>query len=260
VIKKDKSEYQIQSVSNALDILEFFQGEEDEISLSEFSKRLKIQKNTTVKLLATLEFRGYIDHNKTTDDFRLGLKTLELRRNFIYHSGLKRRSRPVLENLVKECNESSYISLLKDFSIIYLDCVETDMIVRVVSRIGSWLPAYCTAAGKSQIAYMSEDELDKHLHATEFRTYTANTITDGDTLKQQLRQIAIQGYAINNEEMEIGVKGVSAPIRDYTQRIIGAVSISGPSSRFSTERMENELIPLVLKAAMEISGSLGFKN
>ena len=214
--KKEKSEYLIQAVSHALDLLEQFYDDVDELGVTELSKRLKLHKNNVFRLLATLESRGYIEQNKVTENYRLGLKTLELGQTFIKQMGLLRQSRPVLEALVKECNETTYVAILKESSIVYLDVVETDLTVRVVPRVGARLPAYGTAAGKVQFAFMTEEELD------------------------------------------VGVRCVGAPIRDYTRRIIGAVSISGPSMRFSDERMEKELIPLVQRAAEEISTKLGY--
>src|SRR5512138_3262385 len=256
--KKEKSEYIIQAVDHALDLLEQFHDDVDELGVTELSKRLTLHKNNVFRLLATLESRGYIEQNKITENYRLGLKTLELGQTFVRQMGLLRQARPVLETMVKECNETSYVAILKDFHIIYLDVVETDLTVRVVPRVGSRLPSYCTAAGKVQIAYMTEEELDHYLPSKELKGYTPSTITDRDEFKAHLKKIAEQGYAIDNEEMDIGVCCVGAPIRDYTRRIIGAVSISGPSMRFSMERMEKELIPLVIKAGEDISTKLGF--
>lgn len=256
--KKDKSEYIIQAVDHALDLLEQFQGDVDELGVTELSKRLKLHKNNVFRLLATLESRNYIEQNRVTENYRLGLKTLELGQTFIKQMGLLRQSRPVLEALVKECNETTYVAILKESHIVYLDVVETDLTVRVVPRVGSRLPAYCTAAGKIQLAYMTEEELDHYLPNKELKGFTPSTITDRDAFKAHLKKIAEQGYAIDNEEMDIGVCCVGAPIRDYTRRIIGAVSISGPSMRFSKERMEKELIPLVIRAGEDISTKLGF--
>jgi DNA-binding IclR family transcriptional regulator len=256
--KKDKSEYIIQAVDHALDLLEQFHDDVDELGVTELSKRLKLHKNNVFRLLATLESRNYIEQNRVTENYRLGLKTLELGQTFIKQMGLLRQSRPVLESLVRECNETTYVAILKDSFIVYLDVVETDLTVRVVPRVGSRLPAYCTAAGKVQLAYMTDEELDHYLPGRELKRYTPSTITDRDELKAHLVQIAEQGYAIDNEEMDIGVCCVGAPIRDYTRRIIGAVSISGPSMRFSMERMEKELIPLVKRAGEDISTKLGF--
>jgi DNA-binding IclR family transcriptional regulator len=256
--KKEKSEYIIQAVDHALDLLEQFQGDVDELGVTELSKRLKLHKNNVFRLLATLESRSYIEQNRVTENYRLGLKTLELGQTFIKQMGLLRQSRPVLEALVKECNETTYVAILKDFHIVYLDTVETDLTVRVVPRVGSRLPAYCTAAGKVQLAYMTDEELDNYIPSKELKRYTPNTISDKEQLKKHLAKVAEQGYAVDNEELDNGVRCVSAPIRDYTRRIIGAVSISGPSMRFSDERVEKELIPLVKRAAEEISSKLGY--
>lgn len=256
--KKEKSEYIIQAVDHALDLLEQFHDEVDELGVTELSKRLKLHKNNVFRLLATLESRGYIEQNRVTENYRLGLKTLELGQTFIKQMGLLRQSRPILEALVRDCNETTYVSILKEFHIVYLDAVETDLTVRVVPRVGSRLPAYCTAAGKIQLAYMTEEELDNFLPTKELKRYTPNTVTGRDELKVDLKKVAELGYAIDNEELDIGVRCVAAPIRDYTRRIIGAVSISGPSMRFTEERMENELIPMVRKAGDDISAKLGY--
>lgn len=256
--KKEKSEYIIQAVSHALDLLEQFHDEVDELGVTELSKRLKLHKNNVFRLLATLESRNYIEQNKVTENYRLGLKTLELGQTFIKQMGLLRQSRPVIESLVKECNETTYVAILKDSHIVYLDVVETDLTVRVVPRVGARLPAYCTAAGKVQIAYMTDEELEHYLPAREMKRYTPKTLVDREELKKHLKVVSERGYAIDDEEMDVGVKCVGAPIRDYTRRIIGAVSISGPSMRFSDERLEKELIPLVIKAGEEISYKLGY--
>lgn len=256
--KKDKSEYIIQAVDHALDLLEQFHDDVDELGVTELSKRLKLHKNNVFRLLATLESRGYIEQNKVTENYRLGLKTLELGQTFIKQMGLLRQSRPVLEWLVKECNETAYVAILKEQSIVYLDVVETDLTVRVVPRVGSRLPAYGTAAGKVQIAYMPDEELEAFFPVKELKSFTPNTITDRELLRKHLKDVAERGYAIDNEELDLGVRCVGAPIRDYTRRIIGAVSLSGPSMRFTDERMEKELIPLVKQAAEEISMKLGF--
>jgi len=190
--KKEKSEYLIQSVSHALDLLEQFHDEVDELGVTELSKRLKLHKNNVFRLLATLESRGYIDQNRVTENYRLGLKTLELGQTFVKQMGLLRQSRPVLEWMVKECNETSYIAILKDFDIIYLDAVETDLTVRVVTRVGSRLPAYCSAAGKAQLAYLSEEELESYFAGKELKRYTQHTITGIEELKTKGWRLACE--------------------------------------------------------------------
>jgi len=257
--RKEKSEYMIQAVSHALDLLEQFHSDDvDELGVTELSKRLKLHKNNVFRLLATLESRGYIEQNKATENYRLGLKSLELGQTFIKKMGLLHQAKPVLEELVNECNETSYVAIFKDGYIVYLDVVETRLTVRVVSRVGTRLPAYCTAAGKVHLAFMSDEELESFLPNKELEAYTPLSITDRDELKRDLAKVVEQGYALDIEELDIGVRCVAAPIRDYTRRIVGALSISGPATRFSDERLEKELVPLVTRAAEELSTRLGF--
>jgi len=256
--KKDKSEYIIQAVSHALDLLEQFHGEVDELGVTELSKRLKLHKNNVFRLLATLESRGYIEQNRATENYRLGLKSLELGQTFIKQMGLLRQAKPILEHQVATCNETSYVAIFKEGHSVYLDVVETDLTVRVVSRVGSRLPAYCTASGKVHLANLSDEELLEMYPEPTFKTYTPTTIPSREALVAELKMIAEQGYAVDNEELDPGVRCVAAPIRDYTRRIVGAISISGPSMRMSDERIDKELIPLATKSAEDLSARLGY--
>ena len=118
-------------------------------------------------------------------------------------------------------------------------------------------------SGKSKFTFELESGSTKVNLSTRVNAFDLFQINEGileKKLKKQLKEIAEQGYAIDNEELDIGVRCVSAPIRDYTRRIIGAVSISGPSMRFLDERVDKELIPLVMRAAEEISSKLGFQK
>lgn len=258
--RKEKSEYIIQAVSHALDLLEQFHDDVDELGVTELSKRLKLHKNNVFRLLATLESRGYIEQNKATENYRLGLKSLELGQTFIKQMGLLRQAKPILDNMVDTCNETSYVAIFKEGHVVYLDVVETDMTVRVVSRVGSRMPSYCTAAGKVHLAFMSDEEINELLPSEELRTFTPTTIATRKDLKASLETVVEKGYAIDDEELDLGVRCVSAPIRDYTRRIVGAISVSGPSMRLTNERIENELVPLVLKSAEELSTRLGYNK
>ncbi len=258
MVKKDKSEYIIQAVSHALDLLEQFHGDIDELGVTELSKRLKLHKNNVFRLLATLESRGYIEQNKATENYRLGLKALELGQTFIKQMGLLRQAKPILEKMVEECNETSYVAIYKDNYIVYLDVVETNLTVRVVSRVGSRLPAYCTAAGKVHMAFMTDEELEELLGKIKFEQITPTTVSSPEAMREELAKVREQGYAMDDEELDLGVRCISAPIRDYTRRIVGAISISGPTMRVGDDRIKNELVPLVLKSATELSTRLGF--
>ncbi len=258
MVKKDKSEYIIQAVSHALDLLEQFHGDIDELGVTELSKRLKLHKNNVFRLLATLESRGYIEQNRATENYRLGLKALELGQTFIKQMGLLRQARPILDRMVEECNETAYVSIFKENHIVYLDVVETNLTVRVVSRVGSRLPAYCTASGKAHLAFMSDEEFESTMAEQNLVQHTPTTLANIDSLKKELEEVRTKGYAIDNEELDPGVRCIAAPIRDYTRRIVGAVSISGPNMRLDDKRLEDEVIPMILRAGEDLSTRLGF--
>jgi len=258
VARRKKSSYIIQSVTNALDLLEEFRGEETELGVTELSKRLGLHKNNVFRLLATLESRGYIEQNKVTGNYRLGLKVLELGQVFIKHMGLLKMARPILEEIVEKCNETSYLGLIRDDRVVYVDVVEARQPVRVISRVGVGLPVYCSAVGKAQIAFESADEVERILSETPMKRYTRNTITDKDELLRQLEAIRGQGYAIDDEEFDEGIRCVGVPVRDYTRRVVAGISISGPAYRFTDERLQEELIPLAVDAGKKLSARLGF--
>lgn len=257
--KRLKSCYSIQSVENALDVLEQIQNNCDGLGITELSNRLNMPKNKVFRILATLGDRDYVEQNNTLQKYGLGLKNLFLGQTFINQNGLLKQSRQVLEKLASNSHETSYVSVLRGFHVAYLEAVESDQIVRVVSRVGTKLPFYCTAAGKVLAAGINLECLLEHFHFDSIKKYTPNTINSLDALIDQLRYISQVGYAIDNEEFDYGVKCVGVPIRDYTKQIIGAVSISGPAMRMNTERLSHELIPLVKAAANEISSNLGFQ-
>lgn len=251
-------DYLIQSVSQALNILEQFQEEIDELSFNDFRNNLQLHKRSTTRLIATLEHRNYLELNKTTNRYRLGIMTLQLGQSVTKKMKLHNQSMPILKSLTEICNETSYIGVLKGSNVVYLDTVESSLPVRIVPSVGTMLPVHCTAAGKVLLANIIEMEQRRTISLSDIRQYTPNTITDLEHLIKQLESITMQGYALEDEEMDPGVRGVAAPIRDYTRHVVGALSISGPVTRFSDARIQNELVPMVKQAAEELSMRIGY--
>jgi DNA-binding IclR family transcriptional regulator len=257
--KRKKSDYIIQSVDHALDVMEAFHGEEDELGITELSRRLKLHKNNIFRILATLENRGYIDQNPVSDNYRLGLGTLELGQTYIRHTGLLRVARPVMEELNQKVNENVYIGILKDRYAFYLDVVESTHTVRVLSRVGCRVPTYCSAIGKAQLAFESPETISTIINKKELKKFTPNTISDRDKVIEHLGLVKEMGYAVDDEEWDEGVRCVGAPIFDYTRKVVGAISVSAPSVRLSSEKVKKELVPLLTKACEEVSTRLGYK-
>lgn len=257
MVRREKTNYVIQSVSHAFDVLEQFYANVDEIGVTELSKRLKLHKNNVFRLLATLEARGYIEQNKITENYRLGLKCLQLGQTFIHQMGLLAQSRAILEDLSKTTNESAYVAVRKGNSIIPLDFVEPSRPIRVVSFLGTVLPAHCTAAGKVHLVFEAETSASQHL-PTVLERYTENTIVDIGALREHMSKIGESGYAVEYGEFMEDVSAVAVPIRDYTRSLVGTLAVVGPGHRLTKETMHSDIAPALLKAGSELSRRLGF--
>lgn len=259
VTKREKANYTIQSVSHALDILESFTRTEDELGVTELSKRLGLHKNNVFRLLATLEHRGYIDQNKATENYRLGPKTLQIGSIFIEQRECRRQARPILENLAAASGETAVVAVLRANKVIYMDSVETDRTVRAVSRIGAMLPAHCTAVGKSQLAALSPAELERLYPEMNLPPLTERSIKTRDALLAELKKIAGKGYALENEECDLDVRSIAVPARDFSGNVIAAIGIVAPVARLTDERLDKGgVITLLLEAGRALSSKLGY--
>lgn len=256
MVRREKSNYIIQSVAHALDVLEQFHGSVDEIGVTELSKRLKLHKNNVFRLLATLEARGYIEQNKSTENYRLGLRCLQLGQTFIHQMGLLLQSRSVLEELSRATQESTFVAIRKGTAIIPLDFVEPARAVRVVSFLGTVLPTHCTAAGKIHLAFEADGAPGSIPDS--LARFTENTIVDRSALREQMKMIGETGYAVERGEFVDDVNAVAVPVRDYTRSLVGTLAVVGPAHRLADEAINQGIAPLLLKAGTELSKRLGF--
>lgn len=257
MVRREKTNYVIQSVAHALDVLEQFAGDTEELGVTDLSKRLKLHKNNVFRLLATLESRGYIEQNKSTENYRLGIRCLQLGQTFVQQMGLLRQARPIMEDVVKTCQETVYLSLLRRGGVVPLQSVEADRPVRIVSLLGQALPLHCTAAGKAHLAFESEEEIKSSLPDT-LERHTDKTIVQRNELIDDLRGVAERGYAVEAGEFLPDLMAIAVPIRDYTRTVVGSLSIAAPEYRMSSERIEKEIAPLAMRAGRDLSNRLGY--
>ena len=260
MVRRDKTNYVIQSVAHALDVLEQFFGDVDELGVTELSKRLKLHKNNVFRLLATLEARSYIEQNRATENYRLGIKCLLLGRRYIHHMGLVRQARPILTDLAKKCRESAYVAILRRDGVVPLEAAEPeDRAVRIMLPVGLTLPLHCTASGKAHLAFEPEEQLNATL-PEHLRRFTDHTIVDRAQLLEQLQNVARDGYAIDTGEFMDEVNSVAVPIRDYTRSVVGSLAVAGPAYRIAAERISSELVPALVEAGGEVSRRLGYNE
>ncbi len=257
-MRREKTNYIIQSVSHALDVLEQFTGDQDELGVTELSKRLKLHKNNVFRLLATLESRGYIEQNKTNESYRLGIRCLQVGQNYVSQMGLLKQAQPIIEGLSQSASETTFVAVLRKATVVQLAAVEPDRPIRLRASVGDTLPLHCTAAGKVHLAHIPPAELQENYLGTLTR-HTSNTLTDHVALQEHLRRVAEVGYGLEVGEHIEDVNAIAVPIRDYTRNVVGSLAVAGPSNRIDSDRIERELVPLMRQAGRDLSSRLGFE-
>lgn len=257
--KKPKGEYSIQTVINALRVLDAFRQAED-FGVTELAKELALHKNNVFRLLATLEDHGYVEQS-ADERYRLGLRSLQLGQAFLRGRQLVRRARPVMELLAAEIRESVHLATLRELEVVFLDGVEADRLVKAGTREGQRLPVHCTAAGKVLMGFAPQvlrESFDRNVNRNGLSLHTERTIVDTTKLLDHLRTVASQGYAIDFEECEEGLVCAAAPIFGPTGEVLAALSISGPAYRLGEERVHREIAPHLIAAATRLSRELGY--
>lgn len=244
-----------QSVERAIAILKAFSERTPERGINELARELKLHKSTVSRLVLALERGGLLTRNPETGGYRLGLELLVLAAAVTSHADIRDLARPYLRQLAERCQETANLSVLEGGQVVNLvRAVPTAREVRSIGQVGRRTPFHCTAAGKVLAAYLPEKELDRLL-AQGLAHYTPKTITNPDELRMELERVRESGYALALEELEAGLNVVSAPVSDAADKVVAAVSISGPASRLLSENLAS-LIGEVAGAARELSKHL----
>jgi DNA-binding IclR family transcriptional regulator len=169
-------------------------------------------------------------------------------------------ARPHMTALMEATAETVNLALFDGDGIIYVDQVaNSNSFLRMFTRVGTRAPLHCTGVGKACMACLPEDYVSEYWPTAEKTRYTDKTIVDETILRKELKTIKRQGYAVDNEEMELGVRCVASAIRRDKDNVVAAVSISGPSSRVTPERASH-IGKLVRQAANRISADLGYRE
>ncbi|MGB9662272.1 MAG: IclR family transcriptional regulator [Moorellaceae bacterium] len=256
--EKNNSKVQgVQAVDRALSILEALARAEGPVMLSALSAEVGLHVSTVHRLLTTLARRGFVEQEPYQGRYRLGLKLFEIGNRALYSLDIRAVARPYLRQLVEEFNETANLAVLDGSEVVYIDQVESKNMIKMLARPGTRGPAYCTGAGKVLLAGLTPSQLEKILSGIVLKRYTASTITDPELLKQELDKVREQGFALDRGELEEGVRCVAAPIKNHEQRVVAALSVSGPSSRITDDLLQGKLVEAVRAAAVSISEVLG---
>lgn len=248
----------VQSIERALSIIEELAKEDGELGVTELSHRLNLNKSTVHRLLSVLLKFKYVDKNFQTKKYRLGMKPLYLGGVILDRLDLRREAHDLLKKLAEEVNETVHLVIPDNDMALYIDKIDSNQTFRMRSQIGWYVPLHTTAVGKAILAFSPKEYVERII-AKGLKSYTENTITDPEKLLEHLEMVRKLGYAVDNEENEPGVRCVAAPIFDYRNKVIAALSISGSVLTITPER-----IPFLAKkakeCASEISRRMGWRS
>lgn len=247
----------IQAVERALKILDLFDEQDMELKITDISERMQLHKSTVHSLLKTLQVHGYIDQNTENGKYRLGMKLFE-RGNFVIHGlDIRKVAKRYLVDLSMKTGQTTHLVILDDKEGVYIDKVEGPLATILYSRIGRRIPIHSSGVGKALVAWKSEKELQSILDGYHYVAQTSKTITNERDFRKELEKIREQGYAIDNQENEPGVRCIAVPIRNHQGHVIAAVSISTLVSRVDDQELEH-FLQLLKEAANEMSEQMGY--
>lgn len=226
------------------------------LSLGDISAETDIPKSTALRLLTSLEQRGFVERD-SAGRFRIGLGLVDLVFAYLEDLDLVEQARAVLEELCKETGETVHLGIPSDREVVYIDKVESSQSLRMVSRVGARSPLSSTALGKAILAYAGEEFLSQVI-AAGLEARTVHTLVTPKALRADLASVRSAGYAVDREENKLGICCVAAAVRERSGRVVAAISVSGPSVRMD-EGVRAQMSVLVRRAADKISGRLGYR-
>lgn len=255
-MKTTTSASSVQSVDRTLDIIELLSTHPAGMALSDISERTGLHVSTVHRLLSTLTARGFVCKNIDTGKYRLTFRLFELGSRIANQSGVLSVATPFLRQLGIETEETVHLVLRDGDFVTYIYKHDASQsFVRMDSYVGLQNPMYCTGVGKSILARLPESEVASIWSRTPVTQFTATTIVTLAQMHQELEQVRRLGYAMDNEEHEIGVSCIAASICDFTGCPIAAISISAPSARIL--HFKDTFAPKLMATANEISTILG---
>ena len=245
------------AVERALDIFELLSSSKAGLTLSDLSNSLGVPKSSVHYLLNTLLRRGYLHRNDVTNRLLLGLKILTLHNAALESIELRRYAAPHLRRLMENSSLTVHLAVLDGDEVVLVDRLRPQAAARVATWIGKRMDLHCTAVGKAIMAYLPEEQFDRLARDRGFVRYNDNTMIMRQRLVEEIGRIRKCGYAIEDEEGEIGFRCVGCPIFDREGRITAAVSVAGTTAQVTAENVD-QLAESVKETALAISRGTGF--
>jgi len=246
-----------QLLERTVTILDCFTLDEPVLGVREVARKANLSSSTTGRLMSAMKGLGILNQDLETLAYMMGSKVLAWAGIYTVTSDVRTLALPVMVRLQDQTRETISLYVMEGNDRVCVERLESPETVRIVARVGRRIPLYAGSAGKVFLAFLPEARRDEILSGIELVPITRRTITDMDELKTNLHKIRRQGYAVSKGEWVLEASGVASPIFDQFGRIAAALTISGPSQRFTEEKI-HEISALVKPAAEEISRELGY--
>ena len=242
---------EIQSLARGLKILDILAQSREGVSITELASTLRVDKGSASRLVSTLAHYAYAEKDDTTRRFHLGPQVVRLSLSVLSRFSLREAARPFLQQLMERTGECAHLAVPAMGKVLYIEQVESPATLRVNAQVGSLNPLHCTALGKALLAF-GDLELPASLES-----FTPNTLKTHDALRKNLEQVRRQGYALDDEEFDLGVCCIAVPVFDHSGRVVGSIGISGPATRITARQLPN-LAACVVEAGKALSERISF--
>jgi DNA-binding IclR family transcriptional regulator len=258
--QKEKLSSKNQSAVKALDIIELLANQTEPMRLQEISTQLKMNVSTALRFLISLTECGYVQQDQESLKYYLTFKICSLANKVSENIHLYHIALPFMKKVAERLDESVCLAIEQDMAVVYIGTLSRpNQMLRSMQRIGNRAPMHCTGVGKLLLLSHDENYIDQMTALKGLTSFTPNTITTRERLLDELSSVRRQDYAFDMEECELGAYCIAVPIRDYTQKVIAGLSVTGPSTRFTEERV-HENIPFLTEQAKKLSRLLGYEE
>jgi IclR family pca regulon transcriptional regulator len=239
------------SLARGLAVVQAFSDSRKPQTIANISQKTGIPRAAVRRCLHTLRELGYVDAE--LNNFSLRPKVLTLGYSYLSSTPLTVSAQPYLNSISRTLNESSSLAVLDDGEVLYVARAATSRVMSVALNTGSRLPAYCTSLGRVMLAHLPPAELDAYLAKTKLRAMTRNTVISQKGLRDILAGVRADGYAVNDEELELGLRSIAVPVRGAAGTVVAALNVGAQAARVSVKQLEKEFLPVLLKGAQELS-------
>lgn len=238
------------SLERGLAVMEILAHRPSGMTLTEMAQQAGLTRAGARRFLLTLTATGYASQDGRV--FSLSPRLLTVARTWLGGASLWTFATPIMREVAAQLNEACNAAVLSGEEVVYVARIPGRRIVSIALDVGTRLPAYCTSMGRMLLAGLTPEELDRFLSRATIEKRTAKTITDITLMGDAIARAKTDGFAIVDEELELGLRSIAVPIRDRSGQTVAAINVSTQSARFSVAEMEREILPALLEARARI--------